>query len=281
MNVWVKMLGALAVGSVGGLLAERWTWWEPVDQQRATQETIIIPANVDANGQESTPVPLDEMLAHAVVRMDAKDDRGAAGIALRWISAAKPEQLRGFLEIADFAEQLNRYRVAARDTALYRWAEVDGDAARVWAAGHAEDCTQFAAWLPWLKRDRDGALANLQSEEMLDVHQAALSYLAVTDEDSDLAGIIASGAENLGAWLEVQMLRGIPVQQIIAAIEGIPDLDGDQKRALMAGLVKGSDLTAASWSLILNSFSDPELKSLAQLGHYPNKTLNKSGVSLI
>ena len=64
MNVWVKMLGALAVGSVGGLLAERWTWWEPVDQQRATQETIIIPANVDANGQESTPVPLDEMLAH-------------------------------------------------------------------------------------------------------------------------------------------------------------------------------------------------------------------------
>ncbi|MCB1098641.1 MAG: hypothetical protein KDN22_23925 [Verrucomicrobiae bacterium] len=257
---------ALAAGSVVGLLAERCTWQEPVDHGDAEQQgTIAILDKVNADLQESTPVALEQMLANTVDRMAAKDDRGAATIVLRWIASAAPEQLRELLETADFPEQLSRYRSAMRKTVLYRWAELEGegDASRAWAVEKAEEGNQFAAWMPWLKSDREGALAKLRSEEHGDVLRAALNFLAATEEDFDLAGIIASGAEDLGAWVKIQMLRSVPVQQIIAAIEGIPDLDADQERSLVAGLVDGSELTPASLSLILNTVTDPDLKSLA------------------
>ena len=266
MNRLVNMSVALAAGSVVGLLAERCTWQEPVDHGDAEQQgTIAILDKVNADLQESTPVALEQMLANTVDRMAAKDDRGAATIVLRWIASAAPEQLRELLETADFPEQLSRYRSAMRKTVLYRWAELEGegDASRAWAVEKAEEGNQFAAWMPWLKSDREGALAKLRSEEHGDVLRAALNFLAATEEDFDLAGIIASGAEDLGAWVKIQMLRSVPVQQIIAAIEGIPDLDADQERSLVAGLVDGSELTPASLSLILNTVTDPDLKSLA------------------
>ena len=254
----------MVTGGVVGNLAERWTWQQPA---MASTETELAETNTAARAlaelDHPPAPPFDEMLANAARLVNTRDDRGAAGIVLLWISSATPEQLRGLLETADFPERLDRYRDSTRASALYRWAELDGETARAWAAEHGQECTPLAAWLPLLKRDREGALAKLRNEAMPEMLQAAMNYLAVTDEGFDLASIIARGADNLGAWAEIQMTRGISLQQIFAAMEHMPSLHADQKRSLLTVIVNGSDLTTShGWREVIHSTSDPELRSL-------------------
>ncbi|MGK0188170.1 MAG: hypothetical protein ACI9R3_003962 [Verrucomicrobiales bacterium] len=185
---WIILILCSALGLISGVALGRWQQDRPKQQTRAAQHQPSTTSTDPVEPTDSTPVTptlgtvrsFDETLLAANECDRNGNPIGFGRVIVQWLRLASTEEIEALFEPEKRMAIQQRSRNendltwglggGTLELALAQWAELDNDAAVVWALAQ-DTVPEFESRMPdtlkghvpWLKRDPDAALASITS----------------------------------------------------------------------------------------------------------------------